>query len=359
MRFSLRRLQSVSPRFDFYLLLCAVLLLVFGLLVVWSTSPVLAGKQLGIALGSLGLFLAVSLIDYRRYLPTFSPFIFLGTLVMLVLTLIIGHYVRGASRWLGVGAFSFQPSEMAKLSLILGLAWLHGWRRIDGIWGFLLSLGFLMICAVLVFLQPDLGTAIILFAIWLGVSFIAGTPLIHFLILAFLGLLSLPIGWHFLADYQRQRVFAFLNPGADPLGAGYNILQAVMAIGSGMFWGRGLGRGPQSQLRFLPERSTDFIFASLAEEWGLIGVVILLTLFLILFFRIRRAAEGSNSDFGFLVGYGVLFMLLSQMVINVGMNLGMMPVTGLPLPLISAGGSSLVVTLVSLGLVESIVRHRS
>lgn len=352
-----RKLPSFISRLDIYLLLAAFLLLILGILVIWSTNPVLAHKQARIALFGGGLFILGAALDYR-YIRRAAPFIFFLTLASLLTTLFFGHYIRGASRWLNIGPISFQPSELSKLGIILGLSWLFSWQRISLTPKFFLGLLAPLVYVGLVVFQPDLGTAAILIFIWTGIAFMAGVPIRYLLFLLFLAISSLPLGWHLLAPYQRQRIYAFLNPQADPLGSGYNVLQAIIAVGSGQIFGRGLGRGPQSQLRFLPERSTDFIFASFAEEWGLLGVAILLSLFFILLFRIFRVASKARDGFGALLCVGIFFMLLSQIFINIGMNLGMMPVTGLPLPLISAGGSSLVVTLLSLGLVESVALRR-
>jgi len=352
-----RGARSFIPRLDALLIIATFLLVIFGLLIIWSTNPDLSARQLRFALFGFMLFFSVLLADYR-FVEKIAPLVLLASLVLLVLTFLLGHYVRGANRWLSLGSFSFQPSEFSKLGLILGLAWFFSIPRVSIGLKFLISLLVTLLFVGLVAVQPDLGTAGILIFIWMGISFMAEVPLKYLLFLLFLGIMSLPVGWHFLAPYQQRRIYAFLNPTADPLGSGYNVLQAIIAIGSGGAFGKGLGRGTQSQLRFLPERSTDFIFASMAEEWGLLGVVMLLTLFLVLLVRTFIAASRSGETFGSLLCMGVFFMLLSQIFINVGMNLGVMPITGLPLPLISAGGSSLVVTLLSLGLIGSVALHR-
>ena len=326
-------------------------------MVIWSTDQGLAHKQLGFALVG-ALFLGITLVfNYRRLLPL-APFIFGIMLILLLLTLFFGVTAKGASRWFEVGSLIFQPSEFAKLALILFLPWVFGWRKFSFRTRFFLSVLALALVSFPVILQPDLGTVFVLVCIWLGVAFMAKVPILYFLLLAFLGISALPIGWKVLAPYQRRRIYSFFNPQADPLGSGYNVLQAIIAVGSGQVWGRGFGRGPQSQLRFLPERSSDFIFASLAEEWGLLGVTIVFVLFFTLLLRILLVAKKASCGFGSLVCVGVFMMILAQFVVNVGMNLGIMPITGIPLPLISAGGSSLLVTLLSLGLVESVALRR-
>ena len=350
-------LRSIQSRLDLYLILFTALLLVFGIMVIWSTNRELAHKQLGFALIGVVLSCFVAAFDYRKLAPI-APVVFGFALALVLTTLFFGLEIRGASRWLKIGSFAFQPSEFLKLALILFLPWVFGWRKFSFRTRFFLSVLALALVSFPVILQPDLGTVFVLVCIWLGVAFMAKVPILYFLLLAFLGISALPIGWKVLAPYQRRRIYSFFNPQADPLGSGYNVLQAIIAVGSGQVWGRGFGRGPQSQLRFLPERSSDFIFASLAEEWGLLGVTIVFVLFFTLLLRILLVAKKASCGFGSLVCVGVFMMILAQFVVNVGMNLGIMPITGIPLPLISAGGSSLLVTLLSLGLVESVALRR-
>ena len=353
-----QNLRSILSRLDLYLILSTALLLIFGIMVIWSTDRGLAHKQLGFALVGVIFLCSISIVNYRKLFPL-TPFIFGVALVFLLLTSVFGVKVRGVSRWFEMGSLIFQPSEFAKLALILFLPWVFGWRRVSFRVRLLLSMMALGLVSLPVLLQPDLGTVFVLICIWLGITFMAKVPMFYFLLLAFLGISTLPVGWKFLAPYQRRRIYSFLNPRADPLGGGYNVIQAIIAIGSGQVWGRGFGRGPQSQLRFLPERNTDFIFASLAEEWGLLGVTIVSILFFVLLERILVVGRRTSDGFGALVCVGVFTMILVQFTVNVGMNLGLMPVTGIPLPLISAGGSSLLVTLLSLGLVESVAAHQT
>jgi len=223
---------------------------------------------------------------------------------------------------------------------------------------FLISLVLTAVPVVLVYFQPDLGTAIILLVIWLGIIVAAGIKPLYLFLMAFLGLGTLVPLWSVLKDYQQKRIISFLNPALDPLGSGYNVLQAQIAVGSGQFWGRGFGRGTQSHLQFLPEHYTDFIFAALSEEWGLIGSVALLLFFAVLLCRVLVVARAARDDFGTLIAVGVFSFLLPQIFINIGMNLGVMPITGIPLPLVSYGGSSLWVTMMALGLVQSVAIRR-
>lgn len=347
------RIPKVLKKADYFLFLSMLLILIFGLMVLLSTNPEAFRRQLVFALTGLLLYVGVALFDYR-WLKTFSIGLYLGVLGLLGLVLVSGVVTRGAVRWLeiGVGQFrQFQPSEFSKIALILVLASLSFKK-------FLLSTLLTVVPVILVYFQPDLGTSIILLTIWLGIIVAAGVKPTHlFLMLAFgLGLL-VPL-WSVLKDYQRQRIIHFLHPTADPLGGGYNVLQSTIAVGSGQIWGRGFGRGTQSHLKFLPESYTDFIFASLSEEWGFVGSLLLLLFFAILLIRILKVAQNASDSFGALIAVGVFSFLLAQFFINVGMNLGIMPITGIPLPLVSYGGSSLWVTMIALGLVQSVAIRR-
>jgi rod shape determining protein RodA len=218
------------------------------------------------------------------------------------------------------------------------------------------SIFLLFFPALFVFLQPDLGSCLVIVFIWLGMVFAKGVKA-RWLVsgLAFLALF-LPLSWHFLKDYQRQRIYNFLQPQNDPLGSGFNVIQSIITVGSGKIFGRGLGRGTQSQLRFLPERHTDFIFASLAEEIGFLGVIVLLSLFFFLLWRILIVAKNAADSFAYFICLGVFNLIFIQVFINIGMNLGILPITGITLPLISYGGSSLISTMICLGLVSSLSR---
>lgn len=353
---------------DWFLIAAAALLLAVGLIMLYSItgqgvaiSSSLMVRQLIFGLVGFALLFSISLFDYRS-LQRSSGFLYVLTIVLLLLVFAWGHVARGSSRWIDLGFFRFQPAEFSKLFLIIILARFFALHRdsMDRFRNVLLSLVYVAIPAGLILIEPDLGSAIVLFMIWLGMLLNSRVNWKHIAILALIGVVVAGVGWEFvLHDYQRNRIETFLNPGADPLGKGYNVIQSTIAVGAGSFLGTGLGHGTQSQLRFIPERQTDFIFASLAEELGFVGAMFLLILFLLLFSRIVRTSSVSRDSYGRYVALGVLSMLLAQAVINIGMNIGIMPVTGIPLPLISYGGSSLFVTLVSLGLIESIfIRHR-
>ncbi len=343
-------------KIDVYLVIAIFLLLIYGIVVIWSSNPILAQKQIFFAFIGLLLFFFISFLNPSIF-SSATPYFLFVTLVLLVLTPLLGRMVRETERWLQIGSFSFQPSELAKLAIILGISWLYSHKELSDFKKFALSLFTVTLYAGVVFIQPDLGTSLILFFIWLVISFLSGTKFIYFFWLGIVMLIFLPVAWNFLAPYQRERLFSFLDPQADPLGSGYNVLQAMIAVGSGKLSGRGLGRGPQSQLRFLPERTTDFIFASLVEEWGLLGGVMLLGFFFLLLLRVLKVGYTAQTKIEALVCTGVFSMIFIQFLINVGMNVGIFPVTGIPLPLISAGGSSLIITLISLGIVQSISVH--
>ena len=342
--------------FDWWLFLTNLLLLVLSLTVLSSIAPDSLINQLIFSLISLTVFFIISTTDYRIF-KSLSSWAYLVSLVLLLLTFIIGQETRGAARWIPLGPLQFQPSEIVKPLLILAFA---GWLFQPG-WGLKKLIYLVLALAIptgLIFKQPDLGSALVIAFTWGGLIFAANIPL---LILAGLGIslgLFGPVFWHFLKDYQRQRLLTFLNPTAAPLKAGYNALQAMITVGSGQIFGRGLGHGTQSHLKFLPERHTDFIFASLTEELGLLGASLILLLFALLLWRTLVIAHQSQDKFGQLICAGVFSFLFIQVFINIGMNLGLLPITGIPLPLVSSGGSSILATFISLGLVQSVARHR-
>ncbi len=351
-------IPKVLKRADLFLFLAMILLLVFGLMAILSTNREAFGRQIIFALTGFLIYVAVSLFDYRL-LKLVSVGFYTGVLGLLGLVLVSGVVTRGAVRWLDFGAAQFQPSEFTKVALILILAALLRARTGSlSLRIFLASLALTALPVILVYFQPDLGTSIILLTIWLGIAVAASLKPVYLFLMLSSGLgLLLPL-WSVLKSYQRQRIISFLNPVRDPLGSGYNVLQSQIAIGSGQFWGRGFGRGTQSHLQFLPEHYTDFIFAALSEEWGFVGALLLLLFFAVLLIRILMIARETQDDFGSLIAIGVFSFLLPQVFINVGMNLGIMPITGIPLPLVSYGGSSLWVTMIALGLVQSVALRR-
>lgn len=340
--------------FDLWLWLAQILLLIFGVVVIASVAPELWLSQLGLAVVAIFLTWTIGQIDYRIGRKFIWPAYFLA-LILLILPLLIGTNVRGANRWLDVGFFRVQSSELAKPLLILFLAGF--WEeKIFYFKKIMAGVFFLALPGGLILLQPDLGSAIIFFLVWLGMIFGAGISWRWLIGGVVVMILICPLFWLGLHDYQRERLSGFLSPDSDPLGRGYHVIQSQVAVGSGLIWGRGWGRGTQSHLRFLPEKATDFVFASLAEEWGLAGSSLLLALFLLLILRILRLAAKSRDVFGYLIALGVFGLFLSQGVINLAICVGLMPVTGITLPLVSYGGSSLVTMAICLGLVHSVGR---
>lgn len=340
--------------FDFLILLAVVVVASLGLTILWSVAPALLSQQFIFLILGFILFFSFSRIDFRLF-AHFKWFFYLFPCFLLLLTFFFGSWTRGAVRWIEIGPLRLQPSELAKPFLIVFFAsFLSSGLSFKRV---LVSFFLLLIPLFLVFKQPDLGNTLILLAFFTTIVIMGGLRPIFIWLGTFLVGGLTPFFWYFLKDYQKERLISFLNPYHDPLGAGYNLFQAMIAVGSGQIIGRGLGRGTQSHLQFLPEHHTDFIFASLAEELGFVGSFILLFAYGLLLWRILKTAERIQDPFGVLICGGVFGMLLTQIFINIGMNIGLLPITGITLPLVSYGGSSLISTLLSLGLVESVARE--
>ncbi len=340
---------------DLRITIPTVLLIIFSVLVLYSSDPALGLQQGIFAASGLIIYYFLSLIDFEQY-NNFSWLLYIGVIVLLVVTYIIGFETRGSVRWIPLGLFQIQPSELAKPILILILS--RFWQQREAGWMNIFK-SFLLISPIflLVFNQPDLGTSLTLGVIWLF-CLIGANVSFKKLTVFFIAVLPLiPILNLFLKEYQKQRILSFLSPSQDPLGIGYNVIQSTIAVGSGGFLGRGLGRGTQSRLQFLPEYRTDFVFASIAEEMGFIASVIILILYGLLVYRILQICYLGRSRFYSVMILGVLGMIFFQMIVNIGMNIGIMPVTGITLPLLSYGGSSMVVTLISLSFIASAARY--
>lgn len=336
--------------------LSSILLLSIGILVIYSSSKELALLQAIFASLGLLLFLFVSQFDYRSIKNFILPF-YIIVILLLVVVLIFGIETRGVLRWIPLGIVNLQPSEFAKPALILLLA--QFWTKNNPTWiNILKSLLWTLPAVFLIFKQPDLGSTLTIFAIWFFTAFASGISVKKIFIISFILIFVIPLSSLFLQDYQKQRITGFLDPQSDPLGKGYNLIQSQIAIGSGQLFGRGLGRGTQSRLQFLPEFRTDFIFAAIAEEMGFIGSLMIISIFLLLLIYCLKVAGLSSDRFGFLIIFGVFGMLLFQTLVNIGMNIGLVPITGITLPLISYGGSSLLATLLSLGFVASVAKFR-
>lgn len=336
---------------DILISIPAFLLISLGILIIYSSDPRMAIQQTILALIGLLIYFSFSHFDFES-LGSYINFLYFFILLLLVIVFIIGIETRGSFRWISIGFLQIQPSELAKPVVILFLAkfWtnnLSTWKNIFK------SLLYILPLILLVFKQPDLGTTLTIVFIWIIMLFGANISLLKITIMALVSILTAPIFWFFLKDYQRERIFSFLSPSQDPLGVGYNVIQSMIAVGSGQFFGRGLGRGTQSRLQFLPEYRTDFIFASIAEELGFLGSLIVLSLYGTIFFRSIKIMLEIKNRFSNLIIIGVLGMLFFQVIVNIGMNTGVVPVTGITLPLLSYGGSSLISTLISLSFIAS------
>ncbi len=355
---------------DLALLVIPLLLVGIGIAVIYSitiTNPEshLASKQGWFLIVGILLYIFFTLVDYRS-LRAWAWVIYAAVLSLLVMVHFAGEMVYGSRRWIDLGFFQPQPSEFAKIAVILRLAKLMGdWigrprgRQLLG------GLFLLAIPVILIMEQPDLGSAIAVTSAGLGVLLCVGLSRRQWMAVIVSILLIAGVAWGawkqvgplggLLEDYQRQRVETWLNPGADASGSGYNVLQALIAIGSGGVMGQGLGYGSQSQLNFLPVAHTDFLFAALAESWGFLGTAAVLILYLILLWRLLAAAQVARDGFSQLLCLGTAILFFSQIVVNIGMNLALLPVTGITLPLLSYGGSSLLTMMSLLGMVQSVV----
>lgn len=351
-------------------LFCATLLLLgLGFLTLYSASlqkaqalgvPYMARQLTWVALG-VSVAILLVLVDYHRWLE-WAYLLYGMNLLVLLVVLEMGVVRGGAQRWLTIGTFTVQPSEFAKLTTVLALARYLGarrpWTAADGWNGFLMAALILGLPMSLILMEPNLGTASVFVPIGLSILFIWGlrAKILGFLLA--LGSAAIPLGLHFLADYQRSRLLVFLNPNLDPLGAGYTVVQSRVAIGSGGLFGKGWLSGTQNQLNFLPERHTDFIFSVLGEEWGFFGTTVALFLFGLLFYRGILIATQTRDPFGRLLVVGLIAMLAAHVVVNIGMTMGFMPVVGLPLPFMSYGGSWTFTACAAMGIILSVGLRR-
>lgn len=338
-------------RVDYFLLIPALLLTLLGSVILSSISPTSYPEHFIYLVLAFSLFFFFANIDADLLRRLGWPFYFFS-LVILVLTLVIGTTSRGATRWISIGGVSLQTSEVVKPLLAIFCGTFLS-ARTGALKYFQLG-ALIVIPAMLVFVQPDLGSAIVVGCGFVGAALLAGIPVKIVLTAIILLLASLPIAMNFLHPYQKDRITAFLNPASDPLGIGYNSIQAMIAIGSGGFFGRGLGQGTQSQLAFLPESHTDFIFSALSEELGFLGSMLVVLAFVVIFLRLGTLAFKTESIFAEGVLGAIFFTIFIQATVNIGMNLGVLPITGIPLPFVSAGGSSLLAMSALLGIASSV-----
>lgn len=348
---------------DWLALGAAALLSLLGLLTMNSFQPgdpffVRQAVWLGVSI--VGYF-AASKVDWRFLRRgSFAAWAYTALIVPLILLLAVGTAVKGAKSWLSFGSLGIQPIELAKLALIVALSKYFSRRHIEirNIRHILVSGVYAGIVFVLVALQPDLGGAIIIGCIWFGMVLVSGISRKHLLLVFSVALMAFGGLWFFgLHDYQKQRVMTFVHPLADIHGAGYNAYQSTVAVGSGEIFGKGIGYGTQSKLRFLPEYQTDFIFAAFAEEWGFIGIAIVFSLYGVVFWRILASASRGASNFETLFALGVLCYFCAHFILHVGINMGLLPVTGTTIPFMSYGGSHLIVEFLSLGILAGMNRY--
>ncbi len=346
----------------FVLLVCAVAAI--GAAMLYSAAngsidPWASRQMIRFGVG-VTIMIVVAVIDIRLWMR-YAYMFYLLTLALLVVVEIAGMVGMGAQRWVDLGFITVQPSEVMKLTLVLALArYFHG-ASLEEVGGPLFLVPPLLMAAApaaLVLRQPDLGTAAMLMMVSASIFFLAGVRMWKFMVLGMAGLASGPVIWQFLRDYQKQRVLTFFNPESDPLGAGYHIIQSKIALGSGGLFGKGFLQGTQSHLNFLPEKQTDFIFTMLAEEFGLVGGLALLGLYFMLLTYGIAISVRSRSQFGRLVGMGITVTFFLYVFINIAMVMGLIPVVGVPLPLISYGGTAMLTVLIGFGLLMSVYVHR-
>jgi rod shape determining protein RodA len=355
-------------KLDWILITAVVLLLVLSLSVLYpisyggesasSDSSHFFKQLLFIGIG-IAIFFALSFFDYR-VIRRHSALFFVVGILLLLAVLIFGKTIRGTVGWIGLSIFHIQPVEPFKIIMVIALAkYLSvNSRTIKDFKHIIFTLVPVGLAVFLVMSQPDLGSTLVIISIWIGLLLISGIKKRHLAILLIVCAALSVVSWnYFLKDYQKDRISSLFDPAADPLGAGYNVIQSTVAVGSGGMWGKGLGHGSQSQLNFLPEKHTDFIFAVIAEELGLFGAIFVLALLSIVILRLFRITQNSPGNFGKLLVGGIAIMIFVQSAINIGMNIGIAPITGIPLPLLSYGGSSLISTLAALGIAESVSRR--
>ena len=356
-----RTVLSERLHLDLPLLFGVLVLCGFGLVALYSAggrdTDLVSRQAIRLAIG-FGLMFTVAQIAPRRF-SFWAPSLYLISVLLLVVVLVFGETAQGAQRWLRVGPVSFQPSELAKLTVPLMVVWFISKGELPPrLWRLVLGGVLTLVPVALVIRQPDLGTSLLIVASGSFALFLAGLGWRYIVMLAAAAAACGPVLWHFMHDYQRLRVLTLLDPQKDPLGAGYHIIQSTIAIGSGGMYGRGWFNGTQSQLDFLPERATDFIFAVIGEEFGLLGILVLLSTYLFIVYRGLYIATQAQTTFGKLLAGSLVLTFFIYVFVNIGMVSGILPVVGLPLPLVSYGGTSMVTLMTGFGIVMSIHSHR-
>jgi len=354
-----RGFKGIVVDMPLLLIICAIVAL--GMVVLYSAvsaeSGLLLRQGMRFAVGLVAFFVMAQISPH--YLRIFTPWVYLLGIGLLVAVAVEGQITMGAQRWLDLGVVRFQPSEILKLAVPMMCAWFMHERRLPPTFAQLTVMGLIVLTpAILIGEQPDLGTALLVVAAGGLTILLAGISVRVMLVFGTLGLSALPVLWVLMHDYQKARIFTFLNPETDPLGTGYNIIQSTIAIGSGGLFGKGWLAGTQSHLEFLPERSTDFIFAVMAEEFGLLGLCLLLVLYLALVGRGLYIAAEAQDTFSRLLAGALSLTFFVYVFVNAGMVSGLLPIVGVPLPLVSAGGTSMVTLLAGFGMLASIHGHR-
>ncbi|MDK2877756.1 MAG: rod shape determining protein RodA [Thermoanaerobacteraceae bacterium] len=358
--------HKLLKNIEYHILIVIVIITFISILIISSATHATAPggnfhyakmQFIWFCLGLVAMFFIMA-VDYHT-IAQWSNVIYVLNLGMLIAVMILGRESMGAQRWIPLGPFSLQPSEFAKLAIIITLAkHLEKKRSLNNIKDVVPAFLHVGIPLILILKQPDLGTSLVLLAILFGMMFVAGISFKLFGAIIGSGVMSLPLLWNFLHDYQKKRILVFLNPNLDPLGAGYHVIQSKIAIGSGKLLGKGLFQGTQNQLDFIPEQHTDFIFAVLGEELGFVGGMLLLVLFFLLIYYTIQVAFKARDLLGTYMVIGIATMWTFQVMVNIGMTLGIMPVTGIPLPFMSYGGSSFLMNMMSVGLVLNIGMRR-
>jgi rod shape determining protein RodA len=354
--------------FDWTLLILILVISFIGILNIYSAGSSLEifrhetlyikqAQWIIIGLIIIGIIIC---IDYR-FICRFAYVIYAISILLLILVALYGYATHGSQRWISLWGFSFQPSELVKLTIIIALAKYfddHMIERSYSLKELLMPFFIVLIPFLFILKQPDLGTALMLMFITLSMIFFIGIQWRSLLMVVTGALILVPFSWFFLKDYQKGRIMTFFNPEDDPLGAGYHIIQSIIAVGSGGIFGKGFLKGTQTQLKFLPVQQTDFVFSVFAEEWGFMGGLILMIMFLILILWCLKIALTSRDLLGVLVSFGIAALIFWEVFINVGMVLGMLPVVGIPLPFLSYGGSSMVVMMTAMGLLLNVSMRR-
>jgi len=348
--------------FDWTLLFPALTLSLIGLLTMstFGVGASLAPRQMLWLAVALGVYFGLSILDMRFIRRTSVVMTLYGIAFLLLAAVLLAHPVMGAHAWFSFGPISFQPADLAKLAIIMLLAKYLSRRYVEigDLRHLIVSGVYTAALALLILIEPDMGNTIIFSVLWLGMMLVSGISKKHLALLGIAAVLAASILWFGgLKPYQRARIVSFVNPASDIRGAGYNAYQAKIAVGSGELFGKGIGYGTQSKLRFLPQYQTDFIFAAYAEEWGFVGVLLLLSVYALLFTRLAQIARAAATNFDTFFTLGVLLLFAAHTAIHVGISLGLLPVTGTTIPFMSSGGSHLVLEFAALGIVTSLARH--